>query len=297
MKKISIAMATYNGERYLRDQLDSIFLQTIPFVELVIVDDASTDGTWDIISEYAAKDNRIKSYRNEKNVGVTKNFEKALAYCTGDYIALSDQDDLWFPNHLEALAEEIGNNYFIAGDAEIANADGIPQGVKLSYCESCDAVPKNDLKKAYAILFNKNSWYGSTMMIKKELLDKALPIPEINNLHDVWLSTLACFAGGGMKRSNRIIMYYRRHENSVTGNIYRDPRIKNMLRRLKPYHMLGYRPLLTAAIRSRLANSLTKKQIRVLNRADRYYRRRKTLLGRIRNLLFDILHFKSIYSC
>ena len=189
-------MATYNGEKYLREQLDSIFLQTVPFEELVIVDDASTDGTWDIIAAYAARDNRIKPYRNEKNVGVTKNFEKALAYCTGDYIALSDQDDIWLPDHLEILAEKIGDNFLIAGDAEMTNADGNPQGVRLSYCESCDAVPEDDLKKAYAILFNKNSWYGSTMMIKKELLDKALPIPEINNLHDVWLSTLTCFMGG-----------------------------------------------------------------------------------------------------
>lgn len=290
-------MATYNGEKYLRAQLDSILLQTIPFEELVIVDDASTDGTWDIISEYAEKDDRIKPFQNEKNVGVTKNFERALAYCTGDYIALSDQDDIWFPNHLEILAEEIGDNYLIAGDAEIANSHGIPQGVKLSYCENCDRIPKDNLKKAYAILFNKNSWYGSSMMIKKELLEKALPIPEINNLHDVWISTLACFAGGGMKRIDKTIMYYRRHENTVTGNIYRDPRIKNMLRRLKAYRMLSHRPLLTAAIRSRLATNLTKKQIRVLNRADRYYQRRKTLIGRIQNLFFDFLHFKSIYCC
>lgn len=290
-------MATYNGEKYLRTQLDSILLQTIPFEELVIVDDASTDSTWGIISEYAEKDDRIKPFRNERNMGVTKNFERALAYCTGDYIALSDQDDIWFPDHLEILAEEIGNNYLIAGDAEIANSNGVPQGVKLSYYENCDRIPDDNLKKAYAILFNKNSWYGSLMMIKKELLEKALPIPEINNLHDVWISTLACFSGGGMKRIDKIIMYYRRHENTVTGNIYRDPRIKNMLRRLKAYRMLAHRPLLTAAIRSRLATNLTKKQIRVLDRADRYYQRRKTLSGRIRNLFFDIMHFKSIYSC
>lgn len=288
-------MATYNGERYLREQLDSIYGQTIPFQELVISDDASTDGTWNIIQEYATKDNRIKAYRNQENLGVTRNFEMALSHCIGDFIALCDQDDIWLPEHIEVLFNGIGDKSMIVGDAEITDAEGKPQGIKLSYLESCDAVPEDDLQKAYAILFNKNSWYGSSMMISKNLLEKSLPIPEINNLHDVWISTLACFMGGS-KRIDTVVTLYRRHEMAVTGQIRRQSRLRNMLRRIKPYHLLVHRPLLTAAIRDRLGDKLSKKQLKVLNRADKYYHRRATLPGRILNLLFDIRHYKIIYN-
>lgn len=105
---ISIAMATYNGEKYLREQLDSILVQTISDFELIICDDCSNDSTRKILSEYAKKDSRIKVIFNEQNLGFVKNFEKTISFCNGEYIAFSDQDDIWLPNHLEVLLSEIG---------------------------------------------------------------------------------------------------------------------------------------------------------------------------------------------
>src|ERR1700748_3070750 len=92
---VSVAMCTYNGEKYIRQQLDSILNQTWRNLEIVIVDDGSSDDTFAIISEYAEKDSRIKCFKNEVNLGFNKNFEHAVELTTGDYIAISDQDDIW----------------------------------------------------------------------------------------------------------------------------------------------------------------------------------------------------------
>ena len=100
---ISIALASYNGSKYIREQLDSILEQTYQDFELIICDDCSTDNTWQILQEYAQKDSRIKVFENERNLGFKKNFEKAISLCNGKYIALSDQDDIWIDNHLEVL--------------------------------------------------------------------------------------------------------------------------------------------------------------------------------------------------
>ena len=104
---ISIAMATYNGEKYLAEQLDSILAQTVQDFELIVCDDCSSDSTAEILSRYAEKDSRIKIFVNEKNLGFVKNFEKAVSLCSGEYIALSDQDDVWFAGHLEILLRNI----------------------------------------------------------------------------------------------------------------------------------------------------------------------------------------------
>src|ERR1700744_3577317 len=94
---ISVALCTYNGEKYIKEQLDSIINQTYTCIEVIIVDDGSTDSTYDIISDYALRDNRIKCFKNETNLGFNKNFEKAVSLTSGEYIAISDQDDIWLP--------------------------------------------------------------------------------------------------------------------------------------------------------------------------------------------------------
>src|SRR5581483_6393778 len=91
---VSIALCTYNGEKFLRKQLDSLLLQDYNNIEIIIVDDRSTDNTWHIVQEYAKKDTRIFAYRNHQNIGYIRNFEKAILLCRGDYIALADQDDI-----------------------------------------------------------------------------------------------------------------------------------------------------------------------------------------------------------
>lgn len=88
MKSVSVVMAAYNGERFIREQMDSILVQSYPIKELIIQDDCSTDSTLQIVAEYAKMDNRIKVFRNEKNLGFLKYFESACLMASGDYVAL-----------------------------------------------------------------------------------------------------------------------------------------------------------------------------------------------------------------
>ena len=96
---ISVALACYNGENFIYEQIQSIINQTITDLEIIICDDKSTDNTIDII--HNIKDKRIKLYQNNIQLGVVKNFEKAISLCNGEYIALSDQDDVWVEKKLE----------------------------------------------------------------------------------------------------------------------------------------------------------------------------------------------------
>src|SRR5690606_33629827 len=107
---ISIALCTYNGEKFLAEQLDSIVNQTYKNIEIIAVDDCSTDRTLTILQKYASKDVRVKVYSNKTNKGYSKNFEYAISLCTGDYIAVSDQDDIWVSDKLELLINKIRIN-------------------------------------------------------------------------------------------------------------------------------------------------------------------------------------------
>ena len=109
---IGIAMTTYNGEKYLKEQIDSILNQTVSDFELIVCDDVSSDSTMDILNDYAEKDDRVHVFRNEENLGFLKNFEKAIRICLdrgAEYVALSDQDDVWMKNHLEVLLNTISS--------------------------------------------------------------------------------------------------------------------------------------------------------------------------------------------
>src|SRR4051812_38033424 len=98
---ISIALCTYNGERFVESQLLSLIKQTYLNLEIIIVDDCSTDNTLNIIAGYAAKDNRIKYWKNDLNLGFNQNFQKALSLTSGEFIAISDQDDIWHETKIE----------------------------------------------------------------------------------------------------------------------------------------------------------------------------------------------------
>ena len=120
MKTVSVVMATYNGEKYIREQLDSIINQTYPIHEIIIQDDCSTDGTVAIIEEYVTRHANIKLFVNEQNLGFNENFKTAVMRATGEYIAISDQDDVWFPEKIEFQVKTIGNHslcgsYLVAG--------------------------------------------------------------------------------------------------------------------------------------------------------------------------------------
>lgn len=212
---ISIAMATYNGEKYLREQLNSILAQTITDWELVVCDDCSKDSTVEILKSYQEQDDRIKIFVNEKNLGFKKNFEKAIGLYSGDYIALADQDDIWHENHLEVLQELIGDASLSCGNTRLMTADSIVTEKNLSDVEKLLCLPSDTHKLMYRILLKSNPFQGASMLIKKQFLSKILPIPEGVLYHDAWIAACACFEKG-IAYTFEPITDYRQHENNVT---------------------------------------------------------------------------------
>ncbi|MEK7198913.1 MAG: glycosyltransferase, partial [Bacteroidota bacterium] len=110
---ISVVMATYNGERFLSEQLESILSQSYPNIEMIVVDDGSVDSTVALVESYIKRYPAIRLYVNEENLGYIKNFEKGMLLANGEYIALSDQDDIWRKDKLALLMERIGTHEII----------------------------------------------------------------------------------------------------------------------------------------------------------------------------------------
>ncbi len=226
---ISIAMATYNGEKYLAEQLDSILAQTVQDFELVICDDCSTDGTVRILEEYMQKDSRIKVFVNKENLGFVKNFEKAIKLCSGEYIALSDQDDVWLPEHLEILMRNIKDKDLICGNAVLCDENLKTINTDLLSVSKIDFLPDNK-DDWFFFLLHGNIFQGAASLFKSNIIEKALPIPSKVKFHDRWLALVAA-SENGVSYINKPILYYRQHGENITHtekwNIFL--RIKNAL--------------------------------------------------------------------
>lgn len=293
MPLVSVAMAVYNGEKYLREQVESILNQSVKDIELVMNDDCSTDRSWDVMSELADKDRRIRIYRNEHNLGFKDNFQKTIGYCKGDYIALSDCDDIWLPNHLQLLLDNIGDKSLACGDSTFVDANGSPLGTTLSHQEAFDWIPDDDLKKFVSIILFRNPYQGATMLMKRDFLNKALPIPEEMRYHDTWFASLACFCGG-INYVKQPLMKYRRLETSITGM-----RVK---RKSKLYRFLHIRfdedrlDILNC-IEQRIGNKLSIKQRKTIDDLRNILTLYNNNKNDIRVRLYELLHYKEIYSC
>ena len=212
----SIAMNTYNGEKFLREQLDSILAQSVSDFELVVCDDCSSDSTWTILQEYQKKDARIKVVHNEHNLGFVKNFEKAVSLCKGDYIALSDQDDIWKSNHLEILLHNMGTASASVGNALIMDATG---GISSELLSDRDRyfVDGNNADRLFRILFYGNPFQGTSGLYRRELFSYVFPIPENIDYHDAWFAAFACCLGG-LNYTFDVVTNYRLHGQNASGS-------------------------------------------------------------------------------
>jgi glycosyltransferase involved in cell wall biosynthesis len=205
---ISIALCTYNGERFLEAQIESVLNQSWRNIELVIVDDASTDSTVAIAESYALKDERIRIHRNAHNLGINQNFSLALSLCQGQLLAPCDQDDIWHPEKLSRLHDRIGTHLMAYCDSELITESGQPMGMKIS-----DRLQMFEGHGPLALTF-WNCISGHAMLFRRELLDHALPIPPLK-FHDWWLAFWAA-AVGGVVYLNEPLVQYRQHAGGQT---------------------------------------------------------------------------------
>ena len=292
---ISIAMATYNGAKYLREQLDSLFNQTIQDFELVVCDDCSTDNTWQILESYATNNSKMRIVENDKNLGFKGNFEKAIRLCEGDYIALCDQDDIWLPDHLSVLLDAMDDEIqIVCGECFFVDEYGQDLGFKHGYLYGLDYKPTNSMDIARHIFLNIGSVQGTAMLIKRDFFNWALPIPKETVYHDCWFAAIACFTGG-FKFLETPVLKYRRHSGEVTIDHKRQSPMRAFLGRTLVNHQGSDRIVFVREIRQRVT-SLSIEHRELLDMFDKMLKRRKSLIGRLRNVPYLLEYFKPIFG-
>ena len=219
-KTISVAMCTYNGERYLREQLESIASQTRLPDELVICDDRSTDSTAEIIRNFAdLAPFPVRFNLNPVNLGgaakgITKNFEQACRLCTGDLIAFCDQDDVWLPQKLARMAQTMEEQPQLGGvfvDAQLINDQGVPKGMLLSETTGITRSEHERLMRGEVlpVLLSMTKVYGCTLMVDAQLLMEILPVPP-NWWFDAWVPCMVAIHSK-LEFIPEQLFYYRIH--------------------------------------------------------------------------------------
>lgn len=235
---VSVALCTYNGERFVAEQLRSILHQTLMPAHVVVSDDGSSDATVQIVkdvfarfraehsgaghsgAEQIASAPALTVLRNDQALGVTANFQQASLACTGELIALSDQDDLWVPDRLERMVAQFVSNPNITllhSDARLVDDNGAPLGGTLSEAIEFSAAEQRRIHsgRALEVLLRRNVVTGATTMFRRSLLDAAVPFPE-SWVHDEWLAIIAAITGR-MDFLPEQLTDYRQHASNQIG--------------------------------------------------------------------------------
>jgi glycosyltransferase involved in cell wall biosynthesis len=222
---VTVVMATHNGARFIRQQVDSILSQLETGDELLIVDDASTDSTIDELMSYTG--GVVTVLRNEKNMGVVRSFERGLSEAGGDIIFLADQDDVWLPGKRSVMAGVFAQDpsvRVVLSDAELIDETGKTMGC--SFMEQ-----RGGFAGGFWPTFAKNRFLGCTMAFRRDVLQVALPIPASAPMHDMWLGIVGGWTGRVVYLPQPL-MQYRRHSHNVT-TLKRRPLAKGLIFRIK----------------------------------------------------------------
>lgn len=228
---ISVAIATYNGEKYLEEQLDSILSQTLKPVEIIVCDDQSTDRTVEILERYN-RGGLLSYYVNEHRLGFIGNFKKAVSLCsTENYIALSDQDDIWLPSKLQQAAEylkkidDTERPVMVYSDLILVDQD--KNIINYSFR---DELGQGGYHYCLETLFFGCFVNGCTMLMNPAMRAYFSTIPENGALnHDTWMSMIGyTFGKAGIIPEPQI--YYRSHRNNATdvGDFKRKDRFRRL---------------------------------------------------------------------
>jgi len=208
---VSVVVATYNGEKYVGLQLDSIIQQTHRNIEVIVVDDCSTDNTYSVLKKYAEDYPNIKIFANETNAGYVKNFEKGMLLAKGNYIALSDQDDIWELDKIAILLREIGDHEIIYSNSALIDSEG-------NSLHKTTSDVRRQFGYSDCLMYAIGAWApGHAMLITRDLVNRCLPFPNIVT-HDFWLGFIAT-TKGPLKFISKPLVNYRQHDSNVFGSV------------------------------------------------------------------------------
>jgi len=209
MTTISVVVATYNGERFLQAQLDSILACLRAGDELIVVDDCSTDRTREIIA--AVRWPNLVVLRNSVNRGVRATFEIGLRRARGEIVFLSDQDDLWVPGKRDALVAEFEKDprcTVVVSDALVIDGDG--RVIEPSFMHT-----RGEFREGFFSNFVRNRFLGCAMALRRSVVQVALPIPKVAPMHDIWLGLVGTRMGT-VRYLDRPYLQYRRHGGNLS---------------------------------------------------------------------------------
>lgn len=208
MKTVSVVMCTYNGSRYLREQLDSLMSQTYPLHELIVQDDGSTDGTVAIAEEYRQRypEANITVFRNSRQLGFNRNFFDACSKASGELIACCDQDDIWSERKIEILARAMKENALVFHNSVLFNSQGT---LGKLHTRQLPAYPSS----LSALLMPQS--FGHQIMFRKEVLGLIKPFLTLNLSYDYFIYT-ASRSLGRIRYINEPLVRWRRHDNAAT---------------------------------------------------------------------------------
>lgn len=217
--KIDVLMATYNGEKYLREQMDSILEQSFGDFRLLVSDDGSTDGTREILNEYVGKDSRVVVFLQNKNLGSTKNFEFLMRKVESECFMFSDQDDVWQKDKLQKSIDKMKEEDcdLVYSDLEVVSED--LDVLHKSYWKLKGFEKKVKRYNHFESLYLNNYVTGSTMLVKSKWLEKILPLPDKSKfiLHDYW-TALVVSKFGKMAYVDEPLLKYRQHLDNRIGS-------------------------------------------------------------------------------
>ncbi len=220
---IQVLVCTYQGEQFIAQQLDSIVAQSYQSIEIHVFDDCSKDRTQEIVKEYCEKNPKIYLHINNQNMGFLKNFENAINNTSGDYIALSDQDDIWHPDKLKLSMREIkileekypNTPAMVHTDLSLINDLGKTIDTSFFKKKKINIPPEKSLSR----IMGHCGVMGNTILMNRLLVEKALPFPDGLKYHDYWLAVVNELFGIRKTLSDALVQYRIHRDNSSNNRI------------------------------------------------------------------------------
>ncbi len=210
IESVSVVMCTYNGKQFITEQLSSIISQTYPIAELLIFDDCSTDGTWQIVEQYGKKYPFITAVKNETNMGYARNFKQAILAAKGNIVATADQDDVWHTHKLEKLIKNWSST------ALLVYCDFVRFTTELPKSPQPNRRYRRFAGEDAPRLFFFNTVSGHAMLFKRQLISLAFPFA--NDIYYDWWFAVVAACNGGVDYVAETLVFQRLHSANITGN-------------------------------------------------------------------------------